>query len=296
MLDGLERTDRATELHTDLGVLDRHVEHIDATDLLDGERHGGKVGDGRRTSQPSPSAPMSVAGTPENSSFACLRVVSIVDRVARVRPSASGWTAKRLTPASLRAVTRIGWRWRRRGHSPSRRRGPSTVARVACIVMPPSSQRPLSSVKASVAGFHRRIAGRWAFWRLHHHCGAACWRRAPAREVRGAQQGAAHFLENDDLLDEADPGRRIPRGWRVLGGPSARPSGSRRPRRSPDRSPSACARRPRTTFPQGRSTKSRSWSCSSEKAKFMGGTVPIRPAGRQHHMRTPLYTLCASLE
>ena len=25
-----------------------------------------------------------------------------------------------------------------------------------------------------------------------------------AREVRGAQQGAAHFLENDDLLDEAE--------------------------------------------------------------------------------------------
>ena len=48
VLDGLERADRATELHTDLGVLDRHVEaHLSATDLLGGERHSGEVEDGR---------------------------------------------------------------------------------------------------------------------------------------------------------------------------------------------------------------------------------------------------------
>jgi len=43
VLDRLERSDRATELHTDLGVLDRHVEtHLGATNLLGGKRHGGK--------------------------------------------------------------------------------------------------------------------------------------------------------------------------------------------------------------------------------------------------------------
>ena len=42
-------------------------------------------------------------------------------------------------------------------------------------------------------------------------------------------------------------------------------------------------------------TKSRSWSCSSEKAKFMSGTVPIYPTRRQRRMSTPLYTIHVSL-
>ena len=47
MLDGLERTDRATELHTILGVLDRHLEdELSATDLLGGEGNGGEIEDG----------------------------------------------------------------------------------------------------------------------------------------------------------------------------------------------------------------------------------------------------------
>jgi hypothetical protein len=63
VLDGLERTDRATELHADLGVLDGHLEHLlGATDLLGGEADGGEVEHALSTAQPSPSVPMSVAG------------------------------------------------------------------------------------------------------------------------------------------------------------------------------------------------------------------------------------------
>jgi hypothetical protein len=44
VLDRLERTDRATELHAHLGVLDGHLEHLlGATDLLGGEADGGEV-------------------------------------------------------------------------------------------------------------------------------------------------------------------------------------------------------------------------------------------------------------
>ncbi|CAB4693992.1 unannotated protein [freshwater metagenome] len=47
MLDGLERTDRTTELHAILGVLNSHVEaHLSATNLLGSEADSSKVENG----------------------------------------------------------------------------------------------------------------------------------------------------------------------------------------------------------------------------------------------------------
>ncbi|MEZ5374274.1 MAG: hypothetical protein R2704_16425 [Microthrixaceae bacterium] len=58
-------------------------------------------------SQPAPEVPTRVAGVPSKSSFACLRVWSMVDSWVRVRPEASPSTANRLTPSAVRAATRI---------------------------------------------------------------------------------------------------------------------------------------------------------------------------------------------
>ena len=98
-------------------------------------------------SQPVPSVPIKVAGTPAYSKRACLRVWSIVDSAVRVSPAASPSTANRLTPASVRAAVMI-----RLAMWPSRTYNlvPSMVQEspdlVAVAVIADSSQRPLGSV------------------------------------------------------------------------------------------------------------------------------------------------------
>ena len=95
---------------------------------------------------------MSVAGTPANSSLACLRVWSMVASGVRVRPSASPSTANSETPSPVRAATRI-----RLATWPSSTNifVPSMVQPspdfVAVASMPAWSHLPLASVKASVA-------------------------------------------------------------------------------------------------------------------------------------------------
>ena len=93
-----------------------------------------------------------------------MRVWSMVDSDVRVRPAASPCTANRLTPAPVRAATRI-----RSAMWPSSTNDlvpeilkPSPSA-VAVASMPDSSQRPLGSVKARVAMVSpEAMPGRWA--------------------------------------------------------------------------------------------------------------------------------------
>ncbi|CAB4966900.1 unannotated protein [freshwater metagenome] len=62
MLDGLERTNRTTELHAILGVLNCHVEtHLRSTNLLGGKANSGKVKNGGKN------IPASAIGTDERS-------------------------------------------------------------------------------------------------------------------------------------------------------------------------------------------------------------------------------------
>ncbi len=89
---------------------------------------------------------------PAKSSFACLRVWSMVDSAVRVRPDASPSTANRLMPASVRAATRIRsatWPSSTNILLPSMVHASPLLLAVA--VMPSASQRPFSSVKAKVA-------------------------------------------------------------------------------------------------------------------------------------------------
>ncbi len=87
-----------------------------------------------------------------NSSRACLRVWSIVESGVFARPLASPSTANRLSPAPVRAATRM-----RPALCPSSTKllWPDSVhaslAFVADVVTASSSQRPASSVMASVA-------------------------------------------------------------------------------------------------------------------------------------------------
>ena len=99
-----------------------------------------------------PSVPISVAGVPENSRRACLRVWSIVGSGVRVRPAASPWTAKSETPAAVRAATMMRlatWPSMTNILWPSSTQ-PSPFFS-ALHSMPPKSHLPLSSVMASVA-------------------------------------------------------------------------------------------------------------------------------------------------
>ncbi len=104
------------------------------------------------TTQPPPSAPTNVAETPSKSMRACLRVMSMVASGVRVRPSASPSTRNSDTPLSVRAATSTKsamWPSNTYIFVPDRVH-PSPAAE-ASMVMPPSSHRPLSSVKANVA-------------------------------------------------------------------------------------------------------------------------------------------------
>ena len=82
-----------------------------------------------------------------NSSLACLRVWSMVDSEVRVRPAASPSTAKRLTPAEVRAPTMMRsavWPSSTNIFVPlSTQPSPSWVA---SMVMPLSSHLPDGSV------------------------------------------------------------------------------------------------------------------------------------------------------
>ena len=105
-----------------------------------------------RTAHPPPSVPTRAADTPSNSRRACLRVMSMVAKAVRVRPSASPSTRNSDTPPGVRAATST-----RSAMWPSStyilvpvRVQPSPSA-VASMAMPASSHFPLSSVKASVA-------------------------------------------------------------------------------------------------------------------------------------------------
>ena len=208
VFDGLERADRATELHTNLGVLDRHVEaHLSATDLLGGERHGSKVEDGRED------VPTAAVGADERGGHTReLELRLLACGVHRGQGGASeafgvgldgeetdtGVAASRnedqvgggaVEDIALHAVE-----------------GPSTVARGGLHRDPtfvPATALLGEGQRGS--GFTRRNAGEVGvlgvfITTVEQRVGG----EHTAREVRGAQQGAAHFLENDDLLDEAE--------------------------------------------------------------------------------------------
>ncbi len=95
---------------------------------------------------------MSVAGVPENSRRACLRVWSIVGSGVRVSPAASPGTAKSETPLPVRAATMMRlamWPSRTNILWPSSTQ-PSPFFE-ALHSIPLKSHFPLSSVMASVA-------------------------------------------------------------------------------------------------------------------------------------------------
>ena len=98
------------------------------------------------------------AATLSNSSFACLRVMSIVESVVRVRPSASPATVKNEMPSvplvpAVRATTTIevGDVAVDHEHLLARQRVACRPTSVASIVMPAASHLPFGSVNASVA-------------------------------------------------------------------------------------------------------------------------------------------------
>ncbi|CAB4617984.1 unannotated protein [freshwater metagenome] len=109
---------------------------------------------------------MSFAGVLLNSSFACLRVWSMVDNAVRVRPDALPSTANKLTPFAVRAATMMRFAvW----PSSTKLFVPLMVKSdpepFASMVMPASSQRPDGSVVASVAMVSPlAMPGRYAFF------------------------------------------------------------------------------------------------------------------------------------
>lgn len=116
------------------------------------------------TGQPPPSAPSRAASTPSKVSLACLRVWSMVDSGVRVSPAASASTKNSDTPEPVRAATTSRsavWPSSTYVLIPSSLHEPAPFEPKpdpepepepepdAAMVMPVSSQRPLSSVKAS---------------------------------------------------------------------------------------------------------------------------------------------------
>ena len=188
-----------------------------------------------------PSVPISQAGVPSNSSRACLRVWSIVASGVRVSPSASPLTPKRLSPAPVRAATTT-----RSATAPSMTKllwpdsAHPSPAGLAARVTPSKSQRPLSSVRASVPMvspeaspgqqvLHRLLVARRHAWR---------WPPAPPWRSRGRRAGPPPSPRAPRSARRSrTPSRRTPRGWSGSAGPAARPSGPTRPARSPRWSP-----------------------------------------------------------
>ena len=162
---------------------------------------------------PSTVLPSGSATTLLNSSFACLRVMSIVDSAVRVRPSASPRTVKNEMPSvplvpAMRATTTM-----RSAVKPSITNifSPESVnwppsPSVASIVMPAASHLPDGSVNASVAIVSPlAMPGSSAcFWSSVPDVQDRVRGEHDGREVRRAQQHAAHLLEHDAELDERE--------------------------------------------------------------------------------------------
>src|SRR5581483_10454536 len=136
------------------------------------------------TDQPAPSVPMRVAGVPENSSFACLRVWSVVasgdeDEIRRVPVEHEHLRAVERVPVTrLRRLDRDAALVPTTALLGERERGDRLARR------DPGQQLLLGGVVARV---QQRVGG-----------------EHDRREVRRGQQGAAHLLEHDGELDVAE--------------------------------------------------------------------------------------------
>ena len=139
--------------------------------------------------------------------------MSIVDSGVRVRPSASPATVKNEMPSVPRRARgardhddQVGDVTVDHEHLLARQRVAVAAPLVASIVMPAASHLPDGSVNASVGDrVARRDAGQQ---RLLLRVGAGredrVGREHDRREVRRAQQHAAHLLEHDAELDERE--------------------------------------------------------------------------------------------
>ena len=208
VLDRLERADRATELHTDLGVLDRHIEaHLSATDLLGGERHSCEIKNGAEH------VPTATVGSDEGASSTVKHDLGLLTGLVHGRQRRGGDAVtgrvhceQRHTGIGVgshdhevRSVTVENVHLRPRDRmTVARGTGLSGDARlVPLAVLLGEGERGPS--------FTRRNAGEVGVLgvfvtTVQQGVGS----EHAAREVGRAQQGTTHLFEHDHLLNEAE--------------------------------------------------------------------------------------------